>query len=106
MDAQMKKGILEILVLYTLKDEDAYGYTLVSEVTKYFKIAETALYPILRRLLKQEFLSSYSKEYNGRLRKYYSITDEGRKKLFEYAEELCELKKIIEVIIKGVQENE
>ncbi len=103
MDPQMKKGVLDALVLAILKDGDTYGYQLSERVSGLMTVAETALYPVLRRLEAQDMLSTYSEEHNGRLRKYYSITKKGREKLREYIEELSELERIIQTITKGVE---
>jgi len=97
----MKKGVLDALVLAILKDGDTYGYSLSERVSGIMEVAETALYPVLRRLEAQEMLSTYSEEHNGRLRRYYSITKKGRAKLREYAEELSELERVIRTITKG-----
>jgi PadR family transcriptional regulator PadR len=103
VDPQMKKGVLDALVLAILKDGDTYGYQLSERVSGIMVVAETALYPVLRRLEAQEMLSTYSEEHNGRLRKYYRITKKGREKLTEYIEELSELERIIRMITKGVE---
>ncbi|MGX8852370.1 PadR family transcriptional regulator [Amedibacillus sp. YH-ame10] len=77
MDIQLKKGLLEICVLTVLKKEDSYGYKIVKDISPYIEISESTLYPILRRLESNECLDIYSVEHNGRLRKYYKITNEG-----------------------------
>jgi PadR family transcriptional regulator PadR len=97
----MKKGVLDALVLAILKDGDTYGYQLAERVSGIMEVAETALYPVLRRLEAQEMFSTYSEEHNGRLRKYYSITKKGREKLHESIKELSELERIIRTIAKG-----
>ena len=99
MDAQMKKGLLDVCVLHVLKREDTYGYKLTQEITKILEISESALYPVLRRLEDQGLLETYTAEYSGRLRKYYRITAAGIKKLNELILELKELKKVIDLII-------
>ncbi len=101
MDIQLKKGILDVLVLSILKKEDLYGYKLSELINRIVRIAETALYPILRRLKGQGLLTTYSVEHNGRLRKYYSITEQGKAHLDKRIRDLAELRKIIETIIKG-----
>ncbi len=101
MDIQLKKGLLETLVLAKLQKEDMYGYKLSEEINSIVDIAETALYPVLRRLKIQGFLKTYSEEHNGRLRKYYRITDKGRSHLEDRVQELIELNRIIEKIIEG-----
>jgi PadR family transcriptional regulator PadR len=101
VDAQMKKGLLDVCVLSILAREDTYGYKLTQEVTALMDTSESALYPVLRRLENQNFLETYSVEHSGRLRKYYRITGEGIKRLKEYIEELEDLKRVIDYIIGG-----
>ncbi len=99
MDVQMKRGILDGLVLSILKKGDTYGYELTEQITQVLDIAEMTLYPILRRFEAQGYLTTYTVEYSGRLRKYYRITDEGGKRLDEITGELLELKKLIDRIV-------
>ena len=101
MDAQMKKGLLDICVLFILKKEDTYGYKLTQEVTQMLDASESALYPVLRRLESQGFLETWSEEYSGRLRKYYRITAKGISRFQEMLKELKELKDIIDLISGG-----
>lgn len=101
LDAQMKKGLLDVCVLSILSREDTYGYKLTQEVTALMDTSESALYPVLRRLETQNFLETYSVEHSGRLRKYYKITDMGKERLSEYIQELEDLKKVIDYIIGG-----
>jgi len=103
MDPQLKKGILDALVLALIKDGDTYGYQLSERVAEIVDVAETALYPVLRRQETQGMLETYSIEHNGRLRKYYRITGAGRAKLGEFIEELSELERLIAVIMKGAR---
>jgi len=97
----MKKGVLEPLVLAILKDGDAYGYELSERVAGIVDIAETALYPVLRRLQEQGLLETYSVEHNGRLRKYYRITPRGRRRWQEYVKELEGLERVIALVKRG-----
>lgn len=101
MDAQMKKGLLDVCVLFILKREDTYGYKLTQEITELIETSESALYPVLRRLEVQGLLDTYKREYSGRLRKYYRITAEGITKLDESILELKNLKIILDYIIGG-----
>jgi PadR family transcriptional regulator PadR len=76
---QFKKGVLEMCVLYLLKNNDRYGYELTQKINKHISITEGALYPVLRRLVKENFCKTYLVESNsGPVRKYYQITEEGR----------------------------
>lgn len=101
MDAQMKKGLLDVCVLSILKREDTYGYKLTQEATRILDTSESALYPVLRRLEAQGFLETYTEEYSGRLRKYYRITAAGIVKYKEMLVELKELKRVIDFIAGG-----
>ena len=101
MDAQMKKGLLDVCVLYILKKEDTYGYRLTQQITELMETSESALYPVLRRLESQGLLETYSAEHSGRLRKYYRITVAGIARLNDSFAELRELKKVVDFIIGG-----
>ncbi len=84
MDSQLKKGLLEGCVLATIRDEESYGYKIISQISPYVEISESTLYPILKRLESSGAVSVKNRLYNGRLRKYYRITDIGRERLKEF----------------------
>jgi len=100
MDAQLKKGFLELLVLASLKYDDSYGYKIIQDVSQVVDISESTMYPILRRLEQQDLVVTYNTEYNSRLRKYYKITTGGRKRLEEAAHDFLELKEIYDFILR------
>lgn len=100
MDVQTKKGVLEICVLAALKKEPSYGYKIVGDVSRCIEISESTLYPILRRLEGGGFLSTYTLEHNGRLRKYYQITPEGEQKVRDFLEGWEQLRLIYAFIRK------
>ena len=104
MDIQMKKGLLDVCVLALLKRGDSYGYELISELTKVVEVSESTLYPILKRLESAGQLYTYSREHGGRLRRYYSITERGKKRLKEFDEEWREMEKINAFIRGGVSD--
>ena len=91
MDIQLKRGLLDICVLSAIKNEDSYGYQIIKDMKPYVDISESTLYPILRRLEAAECLTVRSVEHNGRLRKYYHITELGRERLRMFAEEWHEM---------------
>lgn len=91
MDVQRKKGILEVCVLAVLKKGPSYGYMIIRELEQCVEISESTLYPILKRLEQNGSLETYRKEYNGRMRKYYQLTDEGQSKIDQFLEEWDEL---------------
>lgn len=81
MNAQFKKGVLELCVLAILDKKDCYGYEMVDEISQNISISEGTIYPLLRRLKKEGLLASYLKEsQEGPSRKYYKLTDMGKEK--------------------------
>lgn len=103
MDIQLKKGILEYLVLVVIAKEDSYGYQIVKEVSNYIEITESTLYPILKRLEQGEAVETYSVEHNSRLRKYYKITEIGKFKLKLFLEDYEKILEIYDVIKQAVE---
>lgn len=87
MDTQLKRGVLDALVLSTLLKSDSYGYQIIKDISPYTELSESTLYPILRRLEKGGFLTTYSREHASRLRKYYSITPAGVRRIAEFLTE-------------------
>lgn len=101
MDVQLKRGLLDICVLAAIKDEESYGYQIVKDMKPYVDISESTLYPILRRLETAELLTVRSAEHNGRLRKYYRITDAGLSRIRAFKEEWREVMSIYSFVTKG-----
>lgn len=106
MDIQRKKGILDVCVLSVLRNGPSYGYLIVRAVSECIEISESTLYPILKRLESSGCLTTYKKEYSGRLRKYYQITQTGITKIQEYLEEWDEMKKVYTFIANHQSEVE
>ena len=98
MDIQLKRGLLDVCVLAAIKSEDSYGYQIIKDMKPYVELSESTLYPILRRLEAAELLTVYSVERNGRLRKYYHITEQGIKRLGDFKEEWKEIMAIYQFI--------
>ncbi|MFA6309065.1 MAG: PadR family transcriptional regulator [Clostridia bacterium] len=103
MDAQLKKGMLDGCVLAILNRKDSYGYELTQDAKKILDVSESSLYPILRRLEASGQMTTYDVPYNGRLRRYYKLTDAGRKRLLDFKEELKDTKKVIDFIMEEDQ---
>lgn len=76
-----------VLAIVSEENEGTYGYKITQDVQQVLEISESTLYPVLRRLQKNEFLDTYDRQYDGRNRRYYKITEEGVKKLEYYREE-------------------
>lgn len=95
MDAQLKRGILDACVLTVLSRGDSYGYRLIHDVGDIIDVSESTLYPILKRLEAGGQVTVYSMEHNGRLRKYYRITDSGRQRIREFLDQWRELARVL-----------
>ena len=91
LDAQMKRGLIENCVLAATARGDSYGYKIVKDLSGCVNVTESTLYPILRRLESAGCLTVYSVEHSGRLRKFYHITELGRKQLRDFADSWGEL---------------
>ena len=103
MDVQLKRGLLEILVLAAIKNDDSYGYKIIKDIKPYLSISESTLYPILKRLEEAGCLTVRSEEYNGRLRKYYSITKNGKQRIEDFKNEWKEIMDIYEYVTREEQ---
>jgi PadR family transcriptional regulator PadR len=78
MNAQFKRGIVELCVLSELAQEDMYGYQIIDQIAKHLDVNENTIYPILRRLTKEGFFETYLQESSGGPpRKYFKMTDQG-----------------------------
>lgn len=100
MDIQIKRGLLDVCVLAAIKNEDSYGYRIIKDVKPYVDISESTLYPILRRLEASELLTVRSAEHNGRLRKYYHITEAGLDRIEAFKAEWAEIMSIYQFVTK------
>lgn len=106
MDIQLKRGLLDVCVLAAIKDGDSYGYQIIKDMKPYVEISESTLYPILRRLESGNMLTVRSAEHNGRLRKYYHITDAGLERLADFREEWKQIMSIYRFITREESKNE
>ncbi len=101
MNIQYKKGVLELCVMSMLVKKDCYGYEISDYLAGHIDIAEGTVYPILRKLKADGLLTVYlQEESGGPPRKYYSLTELGKK---TYAQERDEYLKFAESI-KGILE--
>ena len=95
VEKSLLSGSTPLLILSLLKNEDMYGYQMVSELAKRsddtFQLKEGTLYPLLHTLEKQGWVRSYAKQTpSGRERKYYRLTEDGHAQL-EYKEKEWQL---------------
>ena len=98
---QLGGNLLDFLVLAILKNEDAYGYVLTQRAKELMDISDSTLYPVLRRLQKDGALQTYDQPYQGRNRRYYSITEKGRQCLEQLDMAWTELISQIRTIREG-----
>ena len=84
MDVQLKRGLLDVCVLAAIKNEDSYGYKIIKDMKPYIELSESTLYTILKRLEAARMLIVWTAEHEGRLRKYYRITEAGVRRIEEF----------------------
>lgn len=92
----LSAALLDACVLGGLSRGDTYGYELTARIKSMAGVSESTLYPVLKRLQKERLLSTYDEAVNGRNRRYYSLTSEGRRRLTAYAEEWESFKHMID----------
>lgn len=100
MDAQLKRGLLDVCVLAALRGGESYGYRIIKDVKACIEISESTLYPILRRLETSGLVTVRSAEHNGRLRKYYRLTPQGASRIGEFLREWGEIAAVYEFVAK------
>ena len=90
-----------VLAVISKEEEGLYGYKITQDVRKAIELSEYTLYPVLRRLQKDECLEVYDRECGGRNRRYYKITESGRRQLNLYITEWKEYSERITSIFTG-----
>ena len=106
MDIQLKRGLLDVCVLAAIKSEDSYGYKIIKDMKPYMEMSESTLYTILKRLELSEMLTVRTAEHGGRLRKYYRITDAGRKRIDEFKDDWNEIMSVYRFVTKEEENND
>ena len=101
MGFKIESALLEACVLSVLSKGDTYGYVLTQSMKQVLDISESTLYPVLRRLQKNEYLRTYDQPYQGRNRRYYSVTDKGKEQCEIYKKEWKEYKEQIDSLLSG-----
>ena len=102
MNAQLKKGALELCVLSQLLQEDRYGYELTEAISTEMTIATGTLYLVLKRLRDEEYVDTYLVESGeGPARKYYHLTEKGRIYQQKMKQEWFEFADAVERVIGG-----
>lgn len=106
MDIQLKRGLLDVCVLSAIKDQDSYGYKIIKDMKPYIELSESTLYTILKRLETANMLTVRTAEHDGRLRKYYHITENGIKRIEDFKKDWQEMLSIYKFVTKEDNVNE
>ena len=106
MDIQLKRGLLDVCVLAAIKDGESYGYKIIKDMKPYTELSESTLYTLLKRLEGANMLTVRTAEHGGRLRKYYSITNEGLERIDEFKADWNEIISIYRFVTKEDNGNE
>ena len=107
VDKSLLTGSMTMLILKLLSEKDMYGYEMIDTLRKksqnVFELKAGTLYPLLHGLEEKGMLKVYEQEYLGKIRKYYSITKEGKRLLKTKTEEWNEYSgAIANVLAMGV----
>lgn len=96
-------ALLDAIVLAVVSDESegTYGYKITQDVRSAINVSESTLYPVLRRLQKDECLEVYDRQYDGRNRRYYKVTEKGMAQLNLYQVEWKNYSRKIQEIFEG-----
>lgn len=90
-----------VLAVVSKEEEGTYGYKITHDVRKAIEVSESTLYPVLRRLLKDDCLEVYDQECAGRNRRYYKITASGEAQLRLYRSEWLDYSRKITAMFAG-----
>jgi len=106
MDIQLKRGLLDVCVLAAIKNKDSYGYQIIKDMKPYIDLSESTLYTILKRLEAAAMLTVRTAEHDGRLRKYYHITQAGLARIADFKKDWKEIVSIYQFVTKEDPANE
>ena len=94
-------ALIEFLILAVLEQGDSYGYEISQTIKLIANIKESTLYPSLKKLEASGCLTTYSREFQGRMRKSYSLTNRGVEQLVTLKEEWTLYTDTVNGIIEG-----
>lgn len=102
MGAQLKKGVLEMVVLSKIAEKDRYGYDIYQEIDKMMAMSESTIYPILRKLTKENLCRTYLRESTeGPPRKYFKITKDGNERLSDLKDDWKKFQKVVNSLVRS-----
>ncbi|CAM3159417.1 PadR family transcriptional regulator [Lactiplantibacillus plajomi] len=105
MAIQISSELLDGCVLALLETEDFYGYALTQRLQASVSVSESTLYPVLRRLKKNGWVTTYDQAYQGRNRRYYQITATGQTQLCTIQTEWASYYQAINQLLLGGASN-
>ena len=106
MDIQLKRGLLDVAVLSAARRGETYGYKIIKDLSPGLVLSESTLYTILKRLEGGGLLLSRTAEYNGRIRKYYRITEKGLARIEEFKADWQEMLAIYRLVTRVEDKDE
>ena len=101
MAIQLGSVLLDACALAVVMREDTYGYKLTQEVKQIMDVSESTLYPVLRRLQKDGYLRTYDKTFQGRNRRYYTVTEKGREQFQQFYDQWKRMRVKIDEVMDG-----
>lgn len=101
MAIQISSELLDGCVLALLRTEDFYGYSLTQRLQASVPVSESTLYPVLRRLKKNDWVTTYDQAYQGRNRRYYQLTAAGQAQLTLIQTDWEQYSQAINQLLKG-----
>lgn len=103
---QLNPALMELLVLSFILQEDSYGYKIGQQLKKVSNLKDSALYPVLRRLSENQYVEVYDRQFQGRNRKYYKITEAGRQQQARLEKEWHDFTAALDEIISQCNKSE
>lgn len=94
-------ALLDYCVLAIVARNDEYGYSITQRLQAVMNVSESTLYPVLRRLQKAHFLTTYDRPFQGRNRRYYRVTPEGKAQLKIFSQDWNEHKQMVDYLVRA-----
>ena len=101
MAFKIESSLLDACTLAILQRGDTYGYEITQAMKRAIVVSESTLYPVLRRLQKEGLCITYDQPYQGRNRRYYSITEKGEAQHRDYRKQWEDYSSAIELLLNG-----